>query len=153
MLTWAVSIKLLAVSGFRLRKYMNVKYTKSLGPDATDLTMGVEPEGGVASIQGHGQRPSAVHSFLQSFLIVLWHKCISLQRHLLTRQRKLERIHNVALSFTPVSRKASESSASQRQPSCADAAWCYCLRTSHHSNTCLHQYGTGITSASLLHML
>ena len=49
--------------------------------DAMFLTMGVEPEGGVASIQGHRQRPSAVHSLLQGFCIALWHKCISLQQH------------------------------------------------------------------------
>lgn len=40
--------------------------------------MGIEPEGGVASIKGHCQRPSAGHSLLQSFLIALRHKCIPL---------------------------------------------------------------------------
>ena len=43
------------------------------------LTVGVKPEGGMTSIQGDSQRSSAVHSFLQGFVVALWHKGIPLQ--------------------------------------------------------------------------
>jgi len=60
--------------------------------------MGVESEGAVASIKGHCYWASAVHSFLQSFLIPLRHIRITLHKeHELTSTAKTTQLSGIAV--------------------------------------------------------